>query len=68
MVERQSFCCVAVFFCRVSGHLAGVPGGPRPGFAVCSFHDRVDAQTKWYQVFSPVSLAKWASPQFESYV
>ena len=47
---------------------AWVPGGPRPGFACCLSHDPGYAQLVQYQVVSPVSLAKWASPQFERIV
>ena len=47
---------------------AWVPGGPRPCCAVCFYHDPADAQVDSLYVFSPVSFAKWASPQFENYV
>ena len=48
---------------------AWVPGGPRPGFRcwLC-FHDPVIALLIMHQDVSHVSLAKWASPQFENHV
>ena len=48
----------------VPGFLAGFALAVLFGF----FHDPVDAQVDSFQVFSPVSLAKWASPQFENSV
>ena len=52
------------------------PGGGVPGFlaslalsfVVCFTHDPNAARLAYSQVVSPVSLAKWASPQFESIV
>ena len=48
---------------------AWVPGGPRPGFRcwLC-FHDPDIALLIMHQDVSHVSLAKWASPQFENHV
>ena len=49
---------------------AWVPGGPRPSF--CCFrvfiHDPDLALLNVHQEVSHVSLAQWASPQFEKHV
>ena len=48
---------------------AWVPGGPRPGFRCWfCFHDPDIALLIMRQDVSHVSLAKWASPQFENHV